>query len=54
MKKGDIANLGQLVKTLKQLEIKLENDYEKKDSENFNQTKNMMLKIQKQISKILK
>ena len=54
MKKGDIANLSQLVKTLKQLESKLEEDYEKQDSGSFNKSKNMMLKIQGQISKSLR
>lgn len=54
MKKGDIPNLNQLVKTLEQLESKLEEDYKKKDSENFNNSKKMMLKIQNQISRILK
>jgi len=54
MKKGDIPTLNQLVKTLKQLESKLEEDYKKNDSENFNNSKKMMLKIQTQISKILK
>ena len=54
MKKGDISTLSQLVKTLKQLELKLEESYAKKDSESFNNSKNMMLKMQKQISKIVK
>ena len=54
MKKGDITTLNQLVKTLEQLESKLEEDYQKKDSENFNNSKKRMLEIQKQISKIIK
>jgi hypothetical protein len=54
MKKGDIPTLNQLVITLKQLELKLEESYMKKDPGTFNNAKNMMLKIQKQISSILK
>lgn len=54
MKKGDIPTLSQLVKTFTQLELKLEEDYKKKNPENFNNSKNTMLKIHKQISGILK
>jgi hypothetical protein len=54
MKKSDIPVLRQLVKTLEQTESKLEEDYNKKDSESFINSKKMMLKIQKQISNMLK
>ena len=54
MKKGDIPTLTQLVKTLHQLESKLEESYEKKDAEEFNNSKKNMLEIQKQISNIVK
>lgn len=54
MKKGDVPTLIQLVRTLEQLETTLEESYGKKDAENFNKSKNSMLKIQKQISRILK
>ena len=54
MKKSDIPILRQLVKTLEQTESKLEEDYNKKDSESFINSKKMMLKIQKQISNMLK
>jgi len=54
MKKGDIPILSQLVKTLEQTESKLEEDYNKKDSKSFINSKKMLLKIQKQISNMLK
>ncbi len=54
MKKEDIPALNQLVKTLEQLVSKLEDDYKKKDSGSFNDSKKSMLEIQKQISKIIK
>ncbi len=54
MKKGDISVLNQLVMTLEQTENKLEEDYEKKNSEGFIESKKMMIQIQKQISRMLK
>jgi hypothetical protein len=54
MKKEDIPLLSQLVKTLEETESKLEESYNKKDSDSFNNSKKFMLGIQKQISKILK
>ncbi len=54
MKKEDIPLLSQLVKTLEEAELKLEEAYNKKDSEKFNNSKKFMLGIQKQISGILK
>ena len=54
MKKEDIQILNQLVKTLEEIELKLEEAYKKKDSERFNNSKRLMIKIQKQISGILK
>ncbi len=50
MKKEDIPVLGQLVKTLKELGLKLEGAYKEQDSETFNNSKKLMLKIQKQIA----
>jgi hypothetical protein len=54
MKKGDISVLSQLVKTLEEMGLKLEKAYNKKDFEKFNNLKKLMLKIQKQIAKMLK
>ena len=54
MKKGDIPTLNQLVRTLGQLELRLEDDYVKNSADDFNNSKKVMLKIQKQISKILR
>ncbi len=53
-RKEDIPALKQLVKTLDDIEPKLEEAYEKKDSKSFNNSKKLMLNLQKQISKILK
>jgi hypothetical protein len=53
MKRGDILFLNQLVNSLEEAEKKLERYYEKGDSENFNKSKKIMLKIQKEISDML-
>ena len=54
MKDGDIPALSQLIKTLEQTEPELEKSYAKKDAESFNNAKKLMIKIQKQISKMIK
>lgn len=54
MKKEDIPFLKQLVKSLEEAESKLENTYEKKNYEEFNKSKKFMLKIQRQISEVIK
>jgi len=54
IKKEDIPFLNQLVKALEESGLKLEKSYEKKDYENFNKSKKFMLKIQKQISEMIK
>jgi len=54
MKKESIPILSQLVRTLEEAELKLEEAYNKKDSDKFNSSKKFMLGIQKQISKMLK
>jgi len=54
MKKGDIPLLNQLVKTLYEAELKLREAYNKKNPEKFNDSKKLILKIQKQISEIIK
>lgn len=52
--KEDIPFLNQLVKSLEEAELKLEEAYEKKDYEKFNKSKKFMLEIQKQISEAIK
>lgn len=54
MEKEEILFLDQLVKSLDEAEKKLEKAYEKKDYENFNKTKKIMLRIQNEISNMLK
>jgi hypothetical protein len=54
MKKEDIPFLNQLVKSLEEAESKLEKTYEKKNYEEFNKSKKFMLKIQRQISEVIK
>ncbi len=49
----DITFLNQLINALEESELKLEEAYDKKDYENFNRTKKMMLQIQKKISEIV-
>jgi hypothetical protein len=54
MKKEDILFLRQLVNSLEGSMPKLKKAYEKKDAEDFNETKSFMLKVQGQIDNILK
>lgn len=54
MKKEEILFLNQLIKSLEKAEGNLEEAYEKKDYDKFNQSKKMMLRIQKEISNIIK
>lgn len=54
MKREDISFLKQLIKSLEDAESKLKKAYEKKDSEEFNELKSFMLRIQKQIGEILR
>ena len=54
MKKEDIPFLNQLVKSLEEAESKLEKAYEKKNYEEFNKSKKFMLKVQKQVSEVIK
>jgi hypothetical protein len=54
MKRDEILFLNQLIKSLEESEKRLETAYEKKEYENFNQSKRMMLRIQEEISKIIK
>jgi len=54
MKKEESLFLNQLVNSLEEASEKLGKYYEKRDSENFNKSKKIMLKIQKEISEIIK
>ena len=54
MKEGDIPALSQLIKTLEETEAKLEKSYGEKDAESFNSVKKLMIKVQNQISKMIK
>jgi len=49
----DVTFLNHLINALEESELKLEEAYDKKDYENFNRTKKMMLQIQKKISEIV-
>jgi len=54
MKTEDIQFLNQLIKSLEDAEKNLAKSYEKKDYDKFNQSKKIMLQIQKEISEIIK
>jgi hypothetical protein len=54
MKKEDNLFLNQLIESLEEAGQKLERAYEKKDFENFNKSKKLILKLQKEISEIIK
>jgi len=54
MKKEEILFLSQLIKSLEEAEKNLENSYSKRDYNNFNKSKKIMLKIQKEISDMIK
>lgn len=52
--KEDASVLNQLVMSLKESELKLEEYYNKKDYANFNNAKKFMLIISKKISEVIK
>ena len=54
MKRDEILFLNQLMNSLAESEQKLEESYKKREYEKFNQTKKIMLRIQGEISKIIK
>lgn len=54
MNKEEILFLDQLIKSLEEAERNLEKAYEKRDYENFNKSKKIMLRIQNEISNMLK
>lgn len=53
MKRDEILFLNQLINSLGESEGKLEEAYTKREYENFNKTKKIMLRIQGEISKII-
>jgi len=54
METEEISFLRQLIRSLEDSIMNLEKSYEKKDFDNFNKSKKMMLKIQKEISDMIK
>ena len=54
IKKEDISFINQLNESLEKAYKKLEEAYEKKDIDEFNKIKKFMIKIQKQISKVIR
>jgi len=54
MKKEEVSFLNQLIKSLEEAGRNLESSYEKRDYESFNKSKKIMLRIQKEISNMIK
>jgi hypothetical protein len=54
MKRDEILFLNQLVKSLADAGEKFEEYHKKGDYENFNKSKKMMLRVQEEISKIIR
>jgi len=54
MRKEEIVFLKQIVEASEEAILNLEESYNKKDYENFDRTKKMMLEIQKKISEVAK
>ncbi len=54
LKKEEILFLNQLINSLAEAEKNLEKSYEKRDYDGFNKSKKIMLKIQKEISNMIK
>jgi uncharacterized ferredoxin-like protein len=54
VKKEESLFLNQLVNSLEEASEKLAKYYDKRDADNFNKSKKIMLKIQKEISEIIK
>ncbi len=52
--KEGISFLNQMIKSLEEAELKLEEAYERKDYEKLNQAKRFMIEIQGKISEALK
>jgi hypothetical protein len=54
MKREDVLFLSQLIKSLEEAGKSLDKSYQKKNYESFNKSKKIMLKIQKEISDMIK
>jgi hypothetical protein len=54
MKKEDFLFLNQLIASLEEAERNLERAYKKRNYEKFNKSKKIMLRIQNEISNIIK
>ena len=54
MKQEEILFLNQLIKSLEEAGKNLEKSYEKRDYDGFNRSKKIMLRIQKEISNMIK
>lgn len=54
MKREEILFLDQMIKSLEEAGKNLEKAYERRDYENFNKSKRIMLKVQNEISNMLK
>lgn len=54
MNKGDIDFINQLVKSLEDSEVKLEEAYKQGDSETFNNIKRLMIKIYSQLKEVIR
>jgi hypothetical protein len=52
--KEEIFFLSQLIKSLEESELKLEEYYNKKNYENFNNLKKLMISVSKKISEVIK
>ncbi len=49
MEKGDLSFVSQLVNSMKESELRLEEFYKNRDTQKFNDTKKFILKLQKQL-----
>ncbi len=54
MKRGDIPLLNQLIGSLEESGLKLEEAFERKDSEDFIIIKKFMIQIQRKIAEVIK
>jgi len=54
MEKEEVLFLNQLVKALEESEKDLEKSFERKNNNRFNNSKRVMLKVQKEIAEIIK
>jgi len=54
IKEGEILLLNQLVKSLEEAQLSLEEAYEKEDYENFDKSKKSIFQIQRKISETIK